>query len=111
MHEQARKVYHSLRGRDQERFLATFAHLNGDAAARAIEPGYRLTAVAVGVRGALCAGKAPNTTQAISKLSREETRDGGFARAGGRNQTIAHRGEGAEITCVDLDQARKMHAR
>lgn len=104
MHERARTVYYSLRGRDQERFLATFARLNGEAAARAIEPGYRLTAVAVGVRGALCAGKALNTTQAVPCPGRAETRGGGIAGVGDRDQASARGNQDFEVACLSLGQ-------
>jgi len=104
MHEQARTVYFSLRGRERDRFLATFARLNGDAAAREIEPGYELAGMAIGVRGSLCAGKATDAAQALFELSGKEARGGGFDRAGDGDQTTARRSEGIEIAGVGQAQ-------
>lgn len=104
MHEQARTIYFSLRGRSRERFLETFARLNGDAAAREIEPGYKLAGLALGVRGAICFGQAPGAAPTVSQLGGKEARSGGAAGLGSRDQAPIRGGQGNEAACLGPDR-------
>lgn len=76
MHGIAHQIYRTVRGQQRGIFLKAYARLHGDAAARALDPGYGIGALAPGMRSEARTLPAVFDAQAVPGKDRESAGEG-----------------------------------